>query len=141
MQLSKKADYALRAATILASLPQDKSMQTQELAAEGGIPIRFLEQILSLLKRGGFLISKRGVGGGYRLAKEARFISVGEIIEQVDGELCMLLEAGNHPQGFPGATGLVHHLSKGQDLINDYLHQLTLEQLLESENADVGYGI
>ena len=85
MQISRKADYALRAATILAGLAPDRTMQAQELAEEGRIPIKFLEQILLVLKKAGILRSKRGVGGGYRLNRESRHISLAEIFEAVDG--------------------------------------------------------
>ena len=90
MQISRKADYALRAMTILGSLSPDRTMQAQELASAGKIPTKFLEQILLVLKRSGLLKSKRGVGGGYRLGRESRLISVAEVIETVDGELVSL---------------------------------------------------
>ena len=52
MQISKKADYALRAMTLLAALPPERTMQAQEMAEAGKIPIKFLEQILLILRRG-----------------------------------------------------------------------------------------
>ena len=87
MQISRKAGYALRAVTLLGSLPPDRTMQAQELASAGKIPIKFLEQILLVLKRSGLLKSKRGVGGGYRLGRESRLISVAEVIESVVGQV------------------------------------------------------
>ena len=120
MQISKKADYALRAMAILATLPPDRTMQAQEMADVGKVPIKFLEQILLILKRGGFLRSKRGVGGGYRLGRESRLISVADVIEVVDGELLRFLDAMDYPD-FPGASGIMQCLGAAEEATNSLL--------------------
>ncbi len=142
MQISKKADYALRAMSILATLPPDRTLQAQELAEAGRVPIKFLEQILLVLKRAGLLYSKRGVGGGYRLGRESRRISVAEIVETVDGELIQFLEEKGYPE-FPGARGILRCLSEAGDATNRKLRETSLEDLIRPEIADVmvGYGI
>ncbi len=142
MQISKKADYALRAMAILATLPPDRSLQAQELADTGKIPIKFLEQILLVLKRGGFLRSKRGVGGGYRLGREARLISVAEVVEAVDGELLQFLEKKSYPD-FPGAAGILRCLAEAGEATNRRLRETSLEDLIRPDTGDamVGYGI
>ncbi len=142
MQISKKADYALRAVVILSGLPPGKTMQTQELAKAGSIPTKFLEQILLVLKRSGLLKSKRGVGGGYQLARESRLISLGSVIESIDGELCYLVDADDFPS-FNGSRRLIASLRKGQELLNDYLSETSIEDLMEQgdDGSMVGYGI
>lgn len=142
MQISKKADYALRAVTILGSVPPDKTMQAQEMANLGQVPIKFLEQILLILKKAGLLRSKRGVGGGYRLAKATRLISVGEVIEAVDGELVTLIDRDDYP-AFPGSAGIVQNLVKTQEGINQSLCETTIEDIISYDTGDsmVGYGI
>ena len=142
MQISKKADYALRAVTILGSLPPDKTMQAQEMASLGRIPIKFLEQILLILKKAGLLRSKRGVGGGYRLAKASRLITVGEVIEAVDGELVTLIDRDDYPV-FPGSRGIEQSLTKTQDSVNEALGKTTIEDINNVDSGDsmVGYGI
>ena len=142
MQISKKADYALRAMAILAALPPDRTMQAQEMAEAGKIPIKFLEQILLILKRGGFLRSKRGVGGGYRLGRESRLISVGDVIEAVDGELLRFLDTKDYP-AFPGAAGIARCLSEAENATNSQLRGTTIEDLIREDVGDsmVGYGI
>ncbi len=142
MQISKKADYALRAMAILATLPPDRTMQAQEMAEAGKIPIKFLEQILLVLKRGGFLRSKRGVGGGYRLGLESRLISVADIIEAVDGELLRFLDAKDYP-AFPGASGIVRCLAEAENATNRQLRDTSIEDLIRPDLGDamVGYGI
>jgi Rrf2 family protein len=142
MQISKKADYALRAMAILAALPPDRSLQAQELAETGRIPTKFLEQILLVLKRAGLLRAKRGVGGGYRLGRESRLVTVAEIVEAVDGELLRFLEARGYPD-FPGASGILRCLAEAEEATNRKLRETTLEDLVRSDEADtmVGFGI
>lgn len=142
MQISKKADYALRAMAILAALPPDRTLQAQELADGGKIPIKFLEQILLVLKRSGLLRSKRGVGGGYRLGRESRLITVAEIVEAVDGELLQFLEPKGYPE-FPGSRGIQRCLAEAGEATNRRLRETTLEDLVRPDVADsmVGYGI
>ena len=142
MQFSRKADYALRAMTILGSIPPDSTMQAQELANAGKIPTKFLEQILLVLKRSGLLKSKRGVGGGYRLGRESRLISVAEVIETVDGELVSFIEADDFPT-FSGSAGIVKCLEDAEELINQRLAETSIEDLVQTGADDVmvGYGI
>lgn len=142
MQISKKSDYAIRAVTILATLAPGKTMQAQELAESGQIPIKFLEQILLVLKRSGILKSKRGVGGGYRLGRESRSISIADIIESVDGELVCLVEVDGLPS-FPGASGIRQSLETIQSSVNQALATTSIEDLVNLDAGDsmVGYGI
>tara|TARA_R110000850_G_scaffold271383_1_gene405622 strand:- start:627 stop:1055 length:429 start_codon:yes stop_codon:yes gene_type:complete len=142
MQISRKADYALRATTILGSLPPDRTLQAQELAMAGKIPIKFLEQILLVLKRSGLLKSKRGVGGGYRLSRESRLISVAEVIEAVDGELVQLVDPDDYPS-FVGSAGVIDCLSSAEALVNRKFEQTSIEDLAHHDDGDamVGYGI
>jgi len=142
MQISRKAHYALRATVILAGLPPGKSMQAQELATQGSIPIKFLEQILLVLKRAGILQSKRGVGGGYRLDKEARHIRVADVLEAIDGELCRLGDETGVPS-FPGSDGLGRFLHQTEARVNALLGETTIDELLDSADGEaiLGHGI
>lgn len=57
------------------------------VAERRGIPVQFLEQLFSTLRRAGLLVSQRGVGGGYRLARSAEQITVLEVVQALDGRL------------------------------------------------------
>lgn len=57
------------------------------VAERRGIPVQFLEQLFSTLRRSGLLVSQRGVGGGYRLARSAEQITVLEVVQALDGRL------------------------------------------------------
>jgi len=89
MKLSKKGEYALRALIDLGIAAEvDRSLvQIAELAASEQLPIKFLEQIMQLLKEEGFVESRRGKFGGYRLARPAARIAVGQVVRLIDGPL------------------------------------------------------
>lgn len=89
MKLSKKGEYALRALIHLgiASEVGRPLVQVSELAELEKIPVKFLEQIMQVLKDGGLIESQRGKFGGYRLAKPSRNIPIGEVIRFIDGPL------------------------------------------------------
>ncbi len=140
MQISKKADYALRAITTLASLPPERTMQAKELAEIGNVPIKFLEQIMLVMKRAGLVISKRGVGGGSKIGRESRLISVADVIQAVDGDLCELLEVTEDYPESPGAEGLKFYLQGVAKEVNEKLSAITVEDLLRHGQGDAMAG-
>jgi Rrf2 family protein len=85
--LTAKAKYGLKAMAHLAALPAGKPALIADIAAEEGIPKKFLDAILNELRQAGYLFSKPGRGGGYMLAVPAEKIIVGDIIRKLDGPL------------------------------------------------------
>ncbi len=135
MKISKKAEYGLRALAILAGSSPRGPMQIHDLAEKGRIPVKFLEQILLLLKRAGFLRSKRGIGGGYQLNRPAGEISLAEVIEAVDGKLLERKDSSLDAEGI-GCRGLSECLQELHQLIHGYLSQQTVASLLVREEPD-----
>src|SRR4051795_7824664 len=86
MRISAKADYAVRAATELASA-KDGPTKGDAIARAQDIPLRFLENILGDMRQAGIVRSQRGAEGGYWLAKPAKEITVADIIRAVEGPL------------------------------------------------------
>jgi Rrf2 family protein len=86
VRISAKADYAVRAAVELAAAPEGP-MKGDRIAQQQGIPIKFLENILSQLNRSGLVHSQRGAEGGYWLARPANKITLADVIRAVDGPL------------------------------------------------------
>jgi Rrf2 family protein len=88
VKVSTRGDYASRALLSLA-LHADESGPTsvRDIAERTGLPQPYLEQILLALKGAGIVRSKRGVGGGYVLAREPSRITLGEIVSAVDGPI------------------------------------------------------
>lgn len=99
MKFSRKAEYALRAVLAMCRAPSGTVFSIQSLATEEHIPLKFLEQILLVLRKGGMLHSRRGAGGGYQLARPANRISLREILELVDGPLELMPPGGAMSQG------------------------------------------
>lgn len=89
MKLSKKGEYALRSLINLGIAGEVKRslVQVSELADSEQLPIKFLEQIMQTLKEAGLVVSVRGKFGGYRLAKPAGKITIGEVVRLIDGPL------------------------------------------------------
>ncbi len=85
MRLSKKTEYALKALIYAARHPEGTTFQIKELAERNAIPKKFLELILLDLKNAGLVQSRRGVGGGYLLARQPAAIRSSEIIEAIEG--------------------------------------------------------
>jgi Rrf2 family protein len=84
--LSAKTEYAcLALARLAVEHASGQPVQGRRLAAEEGIPEGFLVQILQELKRLGLVTSVRGASGGYRLAREPEELSLGEVLDLVDG--------------------------------------------------------
>ena len=88
--LTKKGKYGLKAAVHLARLPPGGSVQVADIAEANQIPKKFLDVILGELRNAGFLASRKGKLGGYRLAKPPEEIVVGEMIRALDGPLAPL---------------------------------------------------
>ena len=84
MNISVKSEYALHAVLDLALQPQGEPIKIAEVARRQKIPQKFLELILANLKQGGFVESRRGAEGGYRLARAANEITVGEVLNFVE---------------------------------------------------------
>jgi Rrf2 family protein len=95
VRISAKTDYALRAAIELASLKSDGPVKGETIATAQGIPLRFLENILGDLRNAGIVESRRGVEGGYLLARPAEQIALADVIRAVDGPLANV--AGTRP--------------------------------------------
>ncbi|MFJ5259555.1 RrF2 family transcriptional regulator [Streptomyces sp. NPDC088387] len=98
MRISARADYAVRAVLELAvRAGGDDPVKAEAIAAEQDIPHKFLEGILGDLRRGGIVESRRGGGGGYRLARDPAKITLADVIRTVDGPIVSV--RGERPTG------------------------------------------
>lgn len=87
MQISYKTDYSLKVILYLSGCYPDGTAQIKQIADAQDIPKKFLEQILLLLKKGGFVASKQGPHGGYFLTRAPKEITVGAVIRFVEGPI------------------------------------------------------
>jgi Rrf2 family protein len=87
MRLSLRGEYALRALLVLGLNYGEGIVRIQAISEQQNIPKRFLEQILNDLKSAGMVQSRRGVAGGYRLAKRPDQISLASVVRHIEGAL------------------------------------------------------
>ncbi len=87
MRLSAKSEYGLRALIDIASLYGQGPVGAREVAARQQIPVKFLEQLVSSMRKAGILDSRRGAKGGFFLARAPEDISVFEAVEALEGSL------------------------------------------------------
>src|SRR5947208_14456764 len=87
MKLSVRGEYALRALLVLGQHHGKNVVRIQTISDEQRIPKRFLEQILNDLKSAGIVESKRGIAGGYRLARPPQHVTLAAIIRHIEGAL------------------------------------------------------
>jgi Rrf2 family protein len=131
VQISARADYALRALCVLASAPEQCSTKADEIAAAQGIPRTFLDGILVELRRAGLVESRRGPDGGHRLARPAYAISLADVVRVTDGPLALV--RGQRPESHT-YDGAARHL---QDVwvavrasLRDILELTTVDQVV-----------
>ncbi len=87
MQITRQADYALRAMLYLARMNSDMRAATSQIATEQQIPPSFLAKIISQLSIAGLINTSRGAKGGVSLSRPAEEISMLEVVEAIDGPI------------------------------------------------------
>jgi Rrf2 family protein len=87
MQITRQADYAVRAVLYLAQQGNNSRISTAQIARDQHIPLTFLAKIISQLSAAGILRATRGARGGVTLARPADEISLLEIVEAIDGPM------------------------------------------------------
>ena len=138
MSVSSKCYYAIRAVYALAAHGAESPMKIADIAERELIPIRFLEVILNQLKGGGFVQSRRGAEGGYKLARPADSITVGEIMRYVDGPIAPVdCVSQSRPKEceFHGECHFFGFWGRVRQAISDVVDQTTFADLIiESAN-------
>jgi Rrf2 family transcriptional regulator, cysteine metabolism repressor len=95
MKLTSQSEYALLALVFLARQNDSVITPADRIAKAQSIPIKFLEQILSVLKRAGLVKSVKGMRGGYKLSRPAAKISLAEVIRIFEGALAPTMSASH----------------------------------------------
>jgi len=87
MKITKRGEYALKTLLALAFVYGQRTLSLREISEQERLPVKFLEQIMMVLRRSDFVESTKGKHGGYALSRPPQSITVGEIIRSVDGPL------------------------------------------------------
>ena len=129
IRLTKKLLFAIEAVLDIAYNGGQAPVRSSEITERQGIPRRYLEPVLQELVRNKILLGIRGPNGGYRLARERRRISLGDIVRTLQG-----LETGEDPMIDPAGSPLGHRIVRPLwlDLQQEMMQRLdavTLEEL------------
>ncbi len=133
MKISKKCQYALKAVFELAWRDQGEPIRTYEIAEAQNISPRFMEIILNELKHGGFVDSRRGTDGGYMLARDARDLTIREIIEYIEGPIS--LAQNSDDTASVGNEALAEFWQEVNNAIEEVCDKRTFADLVEIERA------
>lgn len=139
MKVSTRGDYASRALLSLALHSSGGPTTVRDIAERTGLPQPYLEQILLALKGAGLVRSKRGVGGGYILARVPDQINLAEIIRAVDGPITLGDFGEPHTDGACDHEGQCVLLALWHTVGSEIRHQLeawTLADIVEVANGE-----
>lgn len=134
MKLSTKGRYGLRALVDLAVYSDQEAVSIQSISSRQKISVSYLEQLMGKLRRAGLVISVRGAMGGYRLARSASEISVGDVLRALEGSLDAVSCPGNEEdKGCQGADLCVTRYvwKRINDSITQAVDSIMIEQLVE----------
>jgi Rrf2 family transcriptional regulator, cysteine metabolism repressor len=137
--ISQKCQYALRALFELSHRYSSGAVASvADIATVQGIPPRFLEQIFSKLKNGGYILSQRGNRGGYILAKQPSDVTIGEIIRFIDGSedpiQCLNTPSGCKCQ-YPGSCVFKDLWQQAGDATTKIFDSTTFQNLIDQQNT------
>jgi Rrf2 family protein len=137
VRISAKAQYACLAVIALATVQkQDRPVRIREIADAQGIPETFLTQILLKLKAAGLVQSTRGAVGGYRLARPADEISLGEVIHVIDGQVSVSRELTG-----PAGPVLAQVWGQIRDMQSKVLSCTSIAQLVARQASPIDWVI
>ncbi len=134
MKMSTKGKYGLRALIDLAQHSEANPISITSIAQRQGISERYLEQLMSKLKKAGIVASIRGANGGYTLNKNASEISVGDILRALEGSIEPVDCSGIQSEdGCQSACGCVSKIvwQKINDSVNHAVDTILLSQLVD----------
>ncbi len=140
MKFSTRARYGLRAVIDLALCGEGESVSIGSIAGRQNISVRYLEQLMALLKKAGIVESSRGASGGYRLARPMEEISVGDILRALEGSLEAAACPGNESLSTcQGEQCVARYVWKRiNDSITEAVDTLTLAQLIRENCSNQG---
>lgn len=133
MKISTKGRYALRLMLDLATYNTGGPVSLKDVARRQEISDKYLEQIIAVLNKAGYVRSIRGAQGGYVLKKEPSEYTVGMILRLTEGDLAPVSCVGNEKEECDRKSGCVTIKIWQQinDAVNDVVDNITLEDMLE----------
>ena len=143
MRISTRGDYACRALlSLVLHANEDGPTSVRDIAERTALPQPYLEQILLALKGAGLVRSKRGVGGGYVLAKAPSDIRLSDIISAVDGPITLGDFGQPHQDGscdHEGQCVLLAIWNLASEHMREHLAKYTLEEIAAISNGEAAW--
>jgi Rrf2 family protein len=137
MKISTRGRYALRLMVELAMSSGDEYIAIKGIAARQQISGKYLEQIITLLSRAGYVKSARGAQGGYKLTKPAEEYTVGMILRAIEGSLVPVKCMEDDPNECPRCAQCVtlDVWQQISDAVSGVVDSITLTQLADKQRA------
>lgn len=132
MKISTKGRYALRVMIDLALNDKGNFISLKDIAKRQEISNKYLEQIIAMLNKAGYLETARGNNGGYRLAKEPKEYRIGDILRATEGDLAPIFCLTENGECTKQEKCRTYPFWKGlDDVVNEYVDSKTLEDLIK----------
>jgi FeS assembly SUF system regulator len=131
LRLTSLADYAVVMLAAAARHPDGARLSATALAAETGVPVPTAQKLMGRLAAAGLLVSARGTGGGFALARGAEGISLADIIEAVEGPIAMTncIEGASHDCALEGSCAVRPHMGLVNSAVREALAGVSLARL------------
>jgi len=136
MRISTKGRYGLRAIVDMARSEDKKQVSVKSIAARENISERYLERIFNTLKINGIIISVRGAGGGYRLARAPDMITVGQILRALEGSLAPVHCVDTTEEGCGNYQKCITKTiwKKINDGVSDIIDNMTISDIIKEDD-------
>lgn len=140
MKISTRGRYAVRLMLDLAQNDGDRYVTIKSISERQEISSKYLEQIISILNRAGFVRSVRGSQGGYKLARPAQEYTVGMILRLIEGSLVPVACMDDNPNQCPRSETCVtlDVWKKIDEAVSSVVDNITLADLLKKQNQIFG---
>ena len=139
MTISVKGKYGIKAMLDLAMYSYGEKVTVKSIAERQNIPEKFLEQLLSTLRKAGLVKSIRGAFGGYSLSKQPENITVGDVLRALEGDLapvkCIEQNKGKNKCKRSDICITKYIWMKIKDGVNEVIDSITLKDLIDAYKA------
>lgn len=137
MKLSTKSRYSARILIELARHRKDKPLQTSRISTKQHIPMKYLEQLITVLRKEGFIHSFRGPKGGHRLAVDPSQISLGQIVRMFEGQTELVQCISETDKcGLADECRLREAWQEATKALYERLDMISIESLVETQQHD-----
>ena len=131
MKISTKGRYALRVMIDLAVNDKGDYVSLKDISNRQEVSLKYLEQIMAMLNKAGYVKSTRGNNGGYRLAKSPEEYKVGDILRKTEGDLAPIASDNGEDCGNRENCNTFKICQRLDNVINEYVDSKTLADLIK----------